>query len=359
MTKIRILEWTTPLLWVLLIHGGCAVDSGNRRGNGEGDAGGDAAVKCSTTTCTKECNDKGFSGAHFCNTEGTCVCTGEGEDSGLNGDSGNSTGSCDIDILIVFDTSGSMMDAAENLASVAFPCFADELVKYPHLGKIRVALTDHLYGTGTVGTETVQHSAFLTKGWPVGQPHDAFNCEEIPTVDCHFSSGQSWMEGPSDTLYDEFACVGRVACEENATVTEPTLQAGLESLRFPDNASFLREKALLVTVFITDEDDQSSLNITSIHDEILKLKGGDEKFVVALTMGGPQKGTVEVNSVTHKMGCISSNYGGTEETPKLIEFSKLFGTRGLHYNMCDTDLCGAFTNAIDALKMSCNQIIVQ
>jgi len=343
---------------------GCEPDDGGRSRNGSSDEDDvDGGAECSTTWCTEYCNEKGYEGTHFCDESGQCDCdlydAGNDDLNSDGGNGGNGSGICDIDILFTIDTSGSMMDAAENLAEVAFPCFADELIKYPNLGKIRVAVTNNLYGELELGEQMVQHSSFLAMGWPQGQPHDAFDCEEMPTVDCDFSSGKDWMTGPSDDLLDEFACVGRVACQQDVIVGEPTLQAGLEALRFSDNADFLREDALLVMVYITDEEDQSSLGPSGIRDALINLKDGREEYVVVLTMGGPQVGTVVVNEVTKAKGCISPDYGGTEQTPKVISFSELFGDRGLHYDLCKDDLCGALTMAIDALEMSCNEIIVE
>jgi hypothetical protein len=325
---------------------------------------------CTTTSCYSQCLSAGYPGGGFCQRS-TCVCEGaadadaDGDGDADVADDGSRpdvlpTDMCDLDLLFVVDTSGSMFDAAEALRTVAFPNFADELERYPSLGTYRVAFKNHLYGEHEITSDgpMQQDSLFMTMGWPPGDAHDPFNCEEAPSIDCAFASGQSWMEGPAATLRNEFACVGSFACHQDVFVGEPTLQAGLEGLRFPDNAAFLREGALLVAVFISDEEDQSPMTATALHDGLLALKGGDERYVVALTLGGPEVGTVEVNSMTHAMGCISDQYGGTEQTPKMIEFSRLFGTRGLHYNLCDDDISTALTSAINALEMSCDEIIL-
>ncbi|MCP4674897.1 MAG: hypothetical protein GY854_05185 [Deltaproteobacteria bacterium] len=54
------------------------------------------------------------------------------------------------------------------------------------------------------------------------------------------------------------------------------------------------------------------------------------------------------------MGYKSPYYGNTEETPKIIEFTSLFGDNGKHYNMCTDDLEGALTDALTRLKMACD-----
>jgi hypothetical protein len=58
------------------------------------------------------------------------------------------------------------------------------------------------------------------------------------------------------------------------------------------------------------------------------------------------------------MGCVSEQYGATEETPRIIGFTGLFGSRGLHYDLCEDDISSALTSAIDALEMSCSVILI-
>lgn len=90
---------------------------------------------------------------------------------------------------------------------------------------------------------------------------------------------------------------------------------------------------------------------------LLGLKDGDERYVVVLTLGGPEEGSVEVSPITHAVGCVSDRYGAIEQTPQLLAFSRLFGSRGLHYDLFRDDIGSVLTNAIDALEMSCQDII--
>jgi hypothetical protein len=278
---------------------------------------------------------------------------------------------CDVDILFVYDTSGSMMDAVGPLRDAAFPTFAEALATYPDLGTVHVGVTTNLFGehdfeNGGEGfscegavEETVQTSYLLTDGWDPGEPHDAYCCEEIPDLDCAFASGQRWIEGPSDTMLDEFACVANVPCQEDVLSGEPTLEAGLKTLQYDGNAGFIRDGALLVVVFITDEEDQSSMTAAAIHDGLLELKGGDEEYVAVVTIAGKADGTEVVNDVTGALGCFGE-YGGTENTPDIIAFTELFGTRGVSFAMCDdNDMSGALGAAFDVLELSCNEIIIE
>jgi len=330
---------------------------------------------CSLNSCNSLCLAAGLPGG-TCQGS-TCVC--DGTDGGTDTDIWDvidrppyetTAEQCDVDILFVYDTSASMMDAVGPLTSEAFPAFADALATYPHLGSVRVGVKTNLFGehafeNGGTGyscdggvEETIQTSLFLTNGWDVGEPHEVHCCEEIPSVDCAFASSQRWIEGPSATMLDEFACAANVPCQGDVLAGEPTLEAGLRGLQHDGNVGFLRDGAVLLVVFITDEEDQSTATPESIHDGLLALKGGDERYVAVVTIAGPRVGTVEVNPVYHTMGC-DGRYGGTEQTPKIIDFSALFGTRGVHYEMCgDNEMSGALTAGFDVLELSCEEVIL-
>ncbi len=301
--------------------------------------------------------------------DGTGVVDGGGD--GGSGSSGSPGGEvCNVDILFVYDTSGSMMDAVGPLTDEAFPGFATALSTYPELGNVHVAVTTNLWGEQKFQPDqdspsevTVQTSTFLTSGWDTSQPHDSFWCEEVPSVDCNFSSGNTWIEGSASsgltsTMLDEFACVGNVPCQQEVLIGEPTLEAGLKALQHPSNAGFLRDDALLAVVYITDEEDQSAMTAAGIRDGLLELKGNDEDFVVVVTIAGPPVGTEEVNSFTHAKGCVGA-YGGTEETPGIIAFTEQFGDHGMHYEMCgNNDMSAALSAAFDVLELGCNEIVI-
>jgi hypothetical protein len=274
---------------------------------------------------------------------------------------------CDIDFLFIVDTSASMLDAMETLATEAFPNFVRELEAYPSLGTYRVAVKSQLYGERTAsGGVLVDDSLFLTAGWPPGLPHEDSGgmplCTEVPSAECHYASGERWMEGPSASLAAEFACVGHVACRGDDALGEPSIRAGLEALGHRGSAGFLRSGALLVVVILTDEDDQSDCDpdtglcetpIGEFRERYLALKGGDERFVALLALGGPRTGT----PIGPGIACMSPAYGEFSFAPRLWAFADAFGSRGRAYDLCTQDISSALTSAIDTLELSCDVII--
>jgi hypothetical protein len=359
-----------------------ACESASDRSN---DDGTDA---CNESECIVACQDKGED-TGTC-VDGVCMCgaadgggdTDTDSDSDGDTDTGPSSGSCDIDILMVLDTSGSMFDAAKNLREVAFPSFIEQLTSYPKVNDFRLGVVRHMYGENPAGSMgNVNDSLLITQGFDpdyecqnlvdgcdaegheyedLGGGLAYYLCDDVPEmqyqIDCNFASGKSWMEGPSDTFEDEFLCVGNFACHQYADLNERPIRASIEAL--DANPDFLRPEALLVVILLTDENDKSSgMTNQEVHDAILAKKGGDEKFVVVLSLAGPEKGTVEINPVTQEKGCVSADYGKLAECPKIVQFTKLFGARGLHLDLCKDDLSTALTKTIDQLQLSCDEVI--
>ena len=102
----------------------------------EDDEVGSTDAGCDFTSCTTQCLGAGFS-AGSCQG-GTCIC--QGSDGGTDAEVADVTehppyegtaGECDVDILFVYDTSGSMMDAVGPLTTEAFPGFAEALSSTP------------------------------------------------------------------------------------------------------------------------------------------------------------------------------------------------------------------------------------
>jgi hypothetical protein len=248
---------------------------------------------------------------------------------------------CDIDILFVFDTSQSMMLTVQALANEGFGGFTTMLASYPQPGTINVAMTNHLYGNHFLGPSTINCSEFLIRGMDV--PVNTAICQDIPTKACNFESGEVWIEGPSETLKDEFNCVGRLPCQEDTSHEEETIQAGLEALEDPYNAGFIREDALLFLIFVSDENDASEMPADEIRQGLLDLKDGDEDAVYVASMAGG-----------YNSGCSDSGFfGEADATPAFIDFVELFGDNGRHYNMCNTNMSTALASMVSLLTDAC------
>jgi len=258
---------------------------------------------------------------------------------------------CNIDILFVIDSSQSMMLTLDNLVTDGFSGFIGMMSSYPQPGTIRVAVTNHLWDPTYIGGQWVEPTGFMTSGWQ-GSQHNIDMCDEVTNNDCFFMSGQRWMEGPSPTLQAEFTCVGNLPCQEDLSVGEPTLEAGVYALEYEAPTGFIRPDALLFVVFITDEEDQSAMPITQIRDRLLAVKDDEELFldveeyVYVATIAGNQSG-----------GCDDGDFfGEADPTPEIIQFTAQFGPNGRHFDMCATTIESALSSMSGMMQAGCSEV---
>ena len=281
------------------------------------------------------------------------------------------TETCDVDILVVQETGTSIMDVVTDFTEHGIPEFMAALADYPKLGEVRIALTGHSYGEMELQPNPndpkkykVDAGAFHTRGWDPSEPHTlsrfgGLQCNDLPNVDCGFASGKTWIEGTSDTLTSssqrEFACIGNVPCQ-TYPLEHPLLEAAVKALEHPTAAGFLRDDALLMTLYITDHEDTSALRDWEVRRALLDFKAGDETRVAVATLAGPRIGTEVVNDFTGGKGCYGI-YRGVEATPRIIGFTERFGERGVHYEFCEeADVATGLQRALDVLKRSCEQL---
>jgi len=159
-----------------------------------------------------------------------------------------------IDFLFVIDNSDSMEDEQSNLAT-SFPGF---------VGVMRQVLevTDfHIMVVATGGDREDEDEPAL----------DAEECEEIQGagrrrsgegVDCGIRGGFPFMVDQQPELEATFSCLAQVGTDGPAIERpmDAVLAATSATLNAPGrcNAGFLRDDALLVVTFITDEEDRRS-----------------------------------------------------------------------------------------------------
>ena len=161
---------------------------------------------------------------------------GEPPSQGGGGSGGLDRGSCNVDVVLGIDNSGST-DKEQDALRGALPDFADEL---RDLGDFRVALVD---GCATP-------ARFHTRG---------------QSGACNFAGGHPWIESSSSHVHDELRCVAEIdssgeQCtgnnddEEPLTTATTALEAAWAGASQP-NAGFLRADGLLVVIALTDSGD--------------------------------------------------------------------------------------------------------
>jgi hypothetical protein len=116
-----------------------------------------------------------------------------------------------------------------------------------------------------------------------------------------------------------------------------------------ENAGFLRQDSILFVVAITDEDEEFlGANANSIYADIVAAKGGIVNNVVFLGIGGQQS-------------CSNGAYGSALNATNLKATTKKFSDvgRGLFWDICDGDLEGAFSAAIEIVDDACFEFVAQ
>jgi hypothetical protein len=199
-----------------------------------------------------------------------------------------------VDILFVIDDSGSMAEKQTNLATNV-GLFVTEIQKYSaldwHIGVVTSSV-DGGWGSTAGDGKLVGATRFVDRNTP----------------DIMGTLRQNLMVGIYGSAMEEFFTPIRLA------LTAP-LVSGY-------NQGFYRPDAFLLTIFITDADDQSSMNAADLYKFMLDLKAQDKKKVLTSGVIIPAADNL-------------CNRSGEEPPFKIEDFIKLSG--GTQFGLCDAD----------------------
>ncbi|MCR9162381.1 MAG: hypothetical protein ACE37F_31645 [Nannocystaceae bacterium] len=280
-----------------------------------------------------------------------------GPDPTAAGDEGGSDAGCRaVDLLFVIDNSGSMEDEQANLIS-SFPGF---------IGAMKDQLSEDLgYHVGITSSDLYpgnfdcpQEGALITQTAGGGASNAACG---------PYASGARYMT-ESDDLNARFSCAAQVGIEGDGDERpmQTMLAALSDSMTGPGgcNEGFLRDDALLVVVIITDEeDDHETMGCTGMvnttpsdgsagepdqwFDQLVAVKGGDERKVVVLSLVGPQ-GLAACPELQKCEGGIE----GAEVAHRIIDFTQRF-TYGFVGPVCEP-YGPFFSDAISSIVNACD-----
>jgi len=319
--------------------------SGGTSGDGDGDLSGDG--------------DPSGDGDGDGMTSGIKLDTIEETTTGMNttGD-GDGDGCKKVDFLFVIDNSGSMLEEQQALAA-SFPSFINSIES-----TLDQAQDYHIM---VIDTDAWVHGGCpLLCGFPlpglcvgyecgVTQPEQ---CEDIlgagvthpkgadaSNMDCMFENGMRYMTEAEDNLVGTFQCAARVGTGSTddperpmeAMVAAVSDQGAIQACNF----GFLRDDAILVVTFITDEDDDqgdgSAGTVDSWRQALVDAKNGDETAVVMLGLFGGG-------------GCA-------EDSLRLTQFVESWGDNGLSGSICSGDYDDFFQTAVDKIDTTCDEFM--
>ena len=288
-----------------------------------------------------------------------------GNDTGMPtaGDGGNGDGCQKVDFLFVIDNSGSMLEEQDNLAG-SFPSFINSISSTLDAAQdyhIMVIDTDHWVYAGCPILCAFPLPG-VCQGYECGVTQPS-QCEDIlgagvtypkganaSNVDCNFANGKRFMTDAEANLPLTFQCAARVGTDSTDDPERPmeAMAAAVSGVGAAGtcNYDFLRDDAILVVTYITDEDDDagdgSSGDVNTWRQALIDAKNGDETAVVVLGLFGDDD---LPNGICN---------GGAETSPRLRSFLDSWGDHGFFGSICAPDYDDFFQSAVDIIDTTCD-----
>jgi hypothetical protein len=200
---------------------------------------------------------------------------------------------------------------------------------------------------------------------------EPFECEDVmgagvtyprgrgaSASDCAFSTGARYMDANEPDLPGAFACAAKVGTGSSADTEQP-MDAMVAAVSAQGDAAtcndgFLRDDAILVVTFITDEDDAatdgSGGTVAGWKQALVSAKGGDESAIVVLGLFGDND----------QPGAICPPFdpdaaSGAEPSPRLREFVESFGDHGVAGSVCAASYQEFFLDAVGIIDTTCDE----
>jgi hypothetical protein len=335
----------------------------SQEGDGDGDGDGDP------TTGDGDGDGDGDSGGPKLDTLPTDTSADDGpiED-----------GCSKVDFLFIVDNSISMGDEQQNLQA-SFPEFIatiqSEVVDDYHVMVVDTDNEDKYDEDLAECHDGKCDGEAPDEECGVISPQDQWLCGNLPAIDpcdpilgagidhdgsdqrnsCNIAGGKRWFDDMQPNPPTTFGCIATLYDGNNP---EQTMLSVTEALQ-PDmvgaggcNESFLRDDAVLVVTFITDEEDdtESPGNPQVWHDTLLQLKQGNDTAIVVLGLLGD---TGLPNAVCPP-DSIPGSTGG-EYSPRLIEYVESWGERGLWGSVCSPSYGTFFEQAVALIETACEE----
>lgn len=287
-----------------------------------------------------------------------------------------------VDFLFVVDNSGSMQDEQQNLVN-SFPGFISTIQQTLMAKDYHILVVDTDAASLSFSSLNCSNGVCTCMPEPqcclgmcygnivqptptecAGKPCSDY---ELPTGcdatlgagkvadplgnDCGITSGKRYMLDSQPNLTDTFACVAKVGAggDGNELVVQAMMEAiGTQNEPGQCNEGFLRDDAILVVTFITDEeeDGKSPGNPTTWKQFLVDAKNGNEEAVVMLgIVGDPDVA-----------GGVCANGGDADPAPILRGFAESF-TYGQWGSVCAADYTPFFVDAVSVIDAACDDFV--
>jgi hypothetical protein len=250
-----------------------------------------------------------------------------------------------IDFLFVIDNSDSMEDEQANLVK-SFPGFVAVL------GQVLEAKDFHVMVVGTDGALEEEDEPTL----------DVSECDGVRGAgkrrsangdDCGIQNGLAFMTHQQPELATTFSCAAAVGTRGSA-FEEPMdamLAATGAALNAPGrcNAGFLRDDAMLVVTFITDEEDRHSTGEPADWRRLLLAAKSNKPDAVMVL------GLVGDNNVEGGLPGGPCRAIDADASPRLQAFVDSFARHGVLGSVCAPDYTQFFTLTLGWIDNACQE----
>ena len=291
-------------------------------------------------------------------------------------DGGTAVGCDKVDFLFVIDNSGSMQDEQQSLIA-SFPGFMSTIQDTLQAQDYQVMVVD-TDGDGGGGGSSLTCINGVCSCSPapaccdlvcsMSDECNGFPCDALPGGECDGTigagkiyrqdgtlclseDGPRFMNDQTANLTADFACAAQVGTfgSGNEIPMQSMLEAVSEPMKQPGacNEGFLRDDAILVVTFITDEEDfeKSPGDPPQWHDGLVAAKGGNEDAIVVLGLFGDHD----------QPGAGCTNADEAEPSPRLRAFVESFGGRGFVGSVCAADYSPFFADAVEIIDVTCDE----
>lgn len=292
----------------------------------------------------------------------------------LPADTGETTldeGCGKIDFLFVIDNSASMQEEQENLIQ-SFPGFIAAIEAATEAQDFHIMVTTAEWGEFVIGRcadkcqtdndptcfwdDSIEcdDSAFINAGrWPCEDSLGVGVDTDLNGASCNLAGGNRYITDAQPNLSEAFECIARVGT--NGAVYEFALDAQIFATSDEYNANngchpgFLRDDAVLVVTFVTDEAGNDWGGGAAAYDALVAAKNGDPSAIVMLGLFGD---THLPNAV-----CTSSdqNMGGAHAGPHYQAYVESFGDRGHWCSVCEPEYSTCFASAVSVIDTACEE----
>ena len=280
-----------------------------------------------------------------------------------------------IDFLVVVDHSQSMTDEQGRILT-SFPTLLESLA------------------TGPLGLDDVHILVTDTDAWvfedcfddPCPFCPESFECatEPLPcediigagithprglgasNTDCDFTSGGRYIDATEPDVAAAFQCAADVGTA-SFSHDERTLEAAIRPLQpwsdaWACNEGWLRDDAILVLVFVTDEADASGVAALGVEQALVTAKHDDMSAVVVLGLMGdidqPEALCVEkVPSIADRLPLTGPIGEGVDEPGDLRDLVEAFGDQGLIGSVCERSYDAFFADAVPIIEGACEAFV--